>query len=57
MIEKLKKLEIGQVLENEVLRKHTTFKIGGPCVAMCLPDSFENTRRLVEYLRNNKIDF
>lgn len=57
MIEKLKNLEIGQVLENELLRKHTTFKIGGPCVAMCLPDSFENTRRLIEFLRNNEVDF
>lgn len=57
MIEKLKKLEIGEVLEKEPLKRHTTFKIGGPCIAMCMPDSFENARRLIEFLRKNEIDF
>lgn len=57
MIEKLKNLEIGEVLEKEPLKRHTTFKIGGPCMAMCMPDSFENARRLIEFLRKNEIDF
>lgn len=57
MIEKLKNLEIGEVLEKEPLKRHTTFKIGGPCIAMCMPDSFENARRLIEFLRKNEIDF
>ena len=57
MIEELKNLNIGQVLENELMKYHTTFKIGGPAKIMCLPDSFENARKLIEFLRNNNEEF
>lgn len=57
MINEIKALNIGQVLENEPMKRHTTFKIGGPAKIMCLPDSFENTRKLVEYLRSKDQKF
>src|SRR5699024_4721861 len=39
------------------LKRHTTCKSGGPCIAMCMPDCVENARRLIEFLRKNEIDF
>lgn len=50
MLDKLESLKIGQVLKDEPLANHTSFKIGGPCKYMCLPDSYENLSKLIKFL-------
>ncbi|MDO5718712.1 MAG: UDP-N-acetylmuramate dehydrogenase [Tissierellia bacterium] len=50
-------MNIGDVLKDEDLKNHTTFKIGGPCDLMLLPKSYENVRDIVKYLRDEDIPF
>lgn len=57
ILENLKNLKIGEVLEREPLKNHTTFKIGGPCKALILNNSYEDVRKTVEFLRNNNQKF
>lgn len=49
--EALNKLNCGEVRWEEPLAKHTTFRIGGPCEAMVLPQTVEQAAVLLEYAR------
>lgn len=42
-----------QILEQEPLSKHTTFKIGGPCSLMLLPNYMEEVKAAVKICRAN----
>ncbi len=57
LYESLIDLNIGEVRKDEPMKYHTTFEIGGPCDFMVIPDSYESVRKLVEFLRANKIKF
>lgn len=57
IFEELKKLDVGEVLKDEELKNHTTFEIGGPCDYMVIPKDYESVRKLVEFLRENKLEF
>lgn len=50
MERKLLDLNIGQVLKDEPMANHTSFRIGGPAAYLCLPDSVENTAKLIKFL-------
>lgn len=54
---KLVGLKVGDVLVDEPMKNHTTFEIGGPCDYMVIPHSYEEVKRLVEFLRKNEIKF
>ena len=54
---KLVGLKVGDVLVDEPMKNHTTFEIGGPCDYMVVPHSYDEVRRLVEFLRKNEINF
>ena len=59
MIEQIKKLNLNKetlILENELLKKHTTFGIGGPARILILPKSNEDIIKLINFSRKNKID-
>lgn len=45
----------GSVLENEPMRKHTTFSIGGPADLFFIPDSFEAVGAAVEAAEEERI--
>ena len=45
------------VLISEPMKKHTTFRIGGPCDIMLLPKSAEEIRDSVRILKENGIDY
>lgn len=47
----------GQILYDENMKNHTTFKIGGPVDLMLIPESEEDIIYCIEYLREKKIDF
>ena len=40
---------------DEPMYKHTTFKTGGPCEAMVVPDNIDEIRRLVALCKNEEI--
>lgn len=48
---------IGRVIYNEEMKKHTTFKIGGPVDAMIIPENENEMIDAVKILRANNIDF
>ena len=53
----LYKLKDFNVLYDEPLHRHTSFKIGGPADALALPESREELRELLNVLRNHEIQF
>ena len=44
-------------LEQESLKKHTTFKVGGKAVTMALPDTVEKLSKLLNYLNSKGISY
>lgn len=52
-----KDLEIGKVIFNEPMKKHTSFRIGGPADIMIMPKNEKELIRAVNICRENDIDF
>lgn len=50
LLDKINKLNIGLVKENEPMKEHTTFRIGGPADIYVIPSSEGNLVRLLELL-------
>ena len=48
---------IGEVLFDEPMKKHTSFKIGGPADVMIIPSKEEELINAVKLCRENNIDF
>ena len=57
MIEKIKKLKIGKVIENPIMKKYTTYKVGGEALAIIYPDDINCLIKLLEFLKQNKIKY
>lgn len=55
--EKLRNENIGQVIINEPLSKHTTIKLGGPAQVYVEPNNIESLKRLMELIRLEKKDW
>ena len=51
------KSKIKNILIDEEMKNHTSFKIGGPVDIMALPDSQEEIIRAIEIARENKIPY
>lgn len=49
--EALKGLDCGEIRWEEPLAKHTTFRIGGPCEAMVLPQTMEQAAQILAWVR------
>lgn len=45
------------VLQEEPMKKHTTFRIGGPAEVFCQPDSEEDLKTLMDFLREEKLPY
>ena len=52
-----KMLKADQILTDQVLKSHTTFKIGGHVGLVLLPESFEQVEYIIEVLNDYKEDF
>ena len=50
-------MNIGEVKENEEMKNHTTYKVGGKCNFFVTPDSIDNLISLLKKLRELKIDY
>jgi len=48
--------DIGEVLYNEPMKNHTSFKIGGPVDAMIIPSTEEEIVKAVKLCRDNNIE-
>lgn len=47
----------GEIMENVSLRDYTSLRIGGPCNLMVSPKDPYSLKLLIEYLRDNSIDY
>lgn len=52
-----KDIELGEVLFNEPMKKHTSFKIGGPVDVMIIPQNEEDLVNSVKLCREQDIEF
>ncbi|WP_257350552.1 UDP-N-acetylmuramate dehydrogenase [Pseudalkalibacillus decolorationis] len=55
LIEKLKEVNVGNVLENEPLSKHTTLKIGGPADILIEPSSIEGLQKAIQIVKESDV--
>ena len=53
----LERENIGDVLFDEELKKHTTYKVGGVCDYFVLPSSLEKLLLLLKYIKQNNIKY
>ena len=44
-----------RVLFEEPMKRHTTFRIGGPAEVFCMPESFNEIRRVLEICKEEKL--
>ena len=57
IINEIKKLDVGKVINNFALRDHTTYKVGGNAICAVIPEDEESLIILLKYLRDNNIKF
>ena len=47
----------GEVRVRELMRKHTSFRIGGPADIFVLPGSIEDIKQVISYAKTNDIPY
>lgn len=57
LVETLKDLRIGKVIEKELMKKHTTYKVGGPVIALVIPNDTADLIKLMNFIYNNNIKY
>lgn len=57
MIEEVKKLKCGEIIENVDMSKYTTYKAGGLARLMVFPKNINNLIKLLKYIQENKIKY
>ncbi len=57
LIEKIKKLNIGEIIENADLKKYTTYHVGGHALAVVLPDDIYGLIELIKLLKKEKVKY
>ena len=49
LIDKIKELDIGLVLKDEPMKKHTTFRVGGPADIFIKPTDEDSLVKLMKF--------
>ncbi len=57
VIKELRQWDVGTVLENEPLSRHTSFRIGGPASVYVQPHSEEHLVRLLDWVYSHQIPY
>ena len=57
VIKQIKDNNIGHMLENVSLAKHTTYRVGGTAKLMVYPKNEEKLKELITIIRNNKLKY
>lgn len=57
LIQLFEDIDLGEVLYDETMKNHTSFKIGGPVDVMIIPENEEQLVNGVKICRENNIDF
>lgn len=51
------KVDVGEVLYNEPMKNHTTFKIGGPCDVLVMPNTIEQILNVLNLVKENDLAY
>ncbi len=57
IINDIKKLNVGRVYEDFILKDHTTYKVGGKAICAVTPDDYEKLIILLKYLDESNIKY
>ena len=57
IIKDIKKLHIGKIIENPLMKDYTTYKVGGRAICIVLPEDEECLICLLEYLKEKNIRY
>lgn len=57
IVNDIKKLHVGKVIDNVLMKNYTTYKVGGKAICMVSPEDEDGLIKLLKYLRENKIKY
>lgn len=57
LIQQLGDIDIGDILYNEIMKNHTSFKIGGPVDLMVIPENEEQIINGIKFCKENQINY
>ena len=57
IIEELKELQVGKILEDYILKEHTTYKVGGKAICAVVPEDEKKLITLLSYLKEKNIKY
>ena len=57
ILSEIKKLNVGKVIDNYVLKDHTTYKVGGKAICAVVPNDEDALIILLDYLREKNIKY
>lgn len=57
LIEDLEKLRVGKVIKKPVMKKYTTYQVGGKAIAMVIPNDTASLIKLMDYVYKNNIKY
>lgn len=53
----IKKLNVGKVIDNVLMKDYTTYKVGGKAICMVIPEDEERLIKLLKYLKDENIKY
>lgn len=57
IVNDIKKLSIGKVIDKPILKDYTTYKVGGEAICIVYPDDEDGLIKLLEYLKEKNIKY
>ena len=57
IIKDIKKMNVGKVIENAIMKDYTTYKVGGKVICIVLPEDEYSLIKLLNYIKSNKIKY
>ena len=57
IINDIKELHVGKIIENAVMKNYTTYKVGGKVICIVIPNDEEALITLLEYIKENNIKY
>ena len=57
VVNEIKKLDIGKVVDNAYMKNYTTYKVGGKVICVISPEDEKKLIKLLKFLKENKIKY
>lgn len=57
IVNDIKKMHVGKVIQNAVMKDYTTYKVGGKVICIVIPEDDTSLIKLLSYLRENEVKY